>query len=118
LKRVKITVLNNDFLIRTDADEEYVKEIAHYLEDKIKEASPQPGSMVVPRPFLLATLRITDDYFRLKREFEEFKNRAEERSRNLVELLDVALKQNTTFDSESEKEREESRKEQQEELFK
>jgi len=118
LRRVKITVLNNDFLIKTDADEEYVKEIAHYLEDKVKEASPQPGNMVIPRPFLLATLKITDDYFRLKREFEEFKNRAEERSRNLVELVDIALKQNTTFDSKSEEEREENRREQQEELFK
>lgn len=91
MKRVKISILNNDYFIKTDADEEYLHQIALYLEEKIKEVSSQQVvSMDIPRPFLLATLRIADDYLRLKREFEEFRSRAEERTRKLVEILEKA----------------------------
>ena len=118
MKRVKINVLNNEYQIKTDAEEDYVQEIAGYLEDRVREVSPQVGAIVVPRPFLLATLKIADDYFRLRREFEEFKNRAEERSKNLVNILDIALKQNETFDPKRKEETEEIRNEQQEDFFK
>lgn len=91
MKRVNINVFNNDYLIKTDAEEEYVKEIAQFLEQKVKEVSKDDITLVVPRPFLLATLKITDDFFRMKKEFEDFKSRAEEKSKELVELLDESL---------------------------
>jgi len=97
MRRVKINVFNNDYFIKTDADEEYVSQIADYLEKKLKEASPGMDSISAPRPFLLATLIIADDYFKLKRDFEEFKNRAEERSKSLVEMLDSSIKSIETF---------------------
>jgi hypothetical protein len=68
------------------------------------------GAVAIPRPFLLATLKIVDDYFRLKREFEEFKNRAEERSRRLVEILDSSLGEKETFDHRREGGRREDQK--------
>jgi cell division protein ZapA len=97
MRRVRISVFNNDYYIKTDADEEYVTQIANYLEEKLREASPDLDSIPAPRPFLLATLKIADDYFRLKREFEEFKNRAEERSKSLVDMLDNSFKNTETF---------------------
>ncbi len=97
MRRVKINVLNNEYFIKTDADEDYVREIANYVEEKIMEDFPHVGAVTVPRPFLLATLKVVDDYFRLKREFEEFKNRAEEGSRRLVEILDNSLREEETY---------------------
>lgn len=91
MRRVNINVFNNDYLIKTDAEEDYVKEIALYLEQKVKEVSKDDLTLVVPRPFLLATLKITDDFFRLKKEFEDYKSRADEKSNELVELLDKSL---------------------------
>lgn len=105
MKSVKIRVLGNEYFIKTDADEVYANQIARFLEEKIKETSPQVGAMLIPRPFLLATLKIADDYFRLKREFEEFKNRAEEKSRRLVEMLDNSLEDEKPFDHKGREER-------------
>jgi cell division protein ZapA (FtsZ GTPase activity inhibitor) len=99
MKSVRIRVLNNDYFIKTDADEEYVQQIASFLEKKIKETFPQVGSVLIPRPFLLATLKVVDDYFRLKREFEEFRSRAEEKSRRLVEMLDSSFEEERRFDN-------------------
>ena len=92
MRRVRISVLNNDYFIKTDADEEHMNQIANYLEGKFKEASPGSENVVAPRQFLLATLKIADEFFKLKREFEEFKKSAEERSESLVNLLDNSLK--------------------------
>jgi len=94
MRSVNINVFNNDYLIKTDAEEDYVKEIAQFLEDKVKEISKDDATLVIPRPFLLATLKIADDFFRMKNEFEEYKNRAEEKSKELVELLDRSLTRN------------------------
>ncbi|MGQ0793545.1 MAG: cell division protein ZapA [Deltaproteobacteria bacterium] len=88
MRRVKINVLNNEYFVKTDADEDYITNIAAYLEEKVKEVDPQLGSVSLPYPLLLATLKIADEYFRLKREFEEFQYRAEDRSKTLLDLLE------------------------------
>jgi len=101
MKRIKVKILNNEYVLKTDADEEYVQEIADYIEHKVKEITKGDPSIVAPQPFLLATLKITDEYFRLKREFEEYKNSAEQRSQELVEFLDKSLTENQNTDGKS-----------------
>ena len=99
MRRLKIKFLDIDYVIKTDAEEDYVQKIASYLEDKVKEISKQESAMVVPRSFLLAMLKITDDYFKVERDFEEFKDRAEERSKRLVQILEGSLNENESFNS-------------------
>jgi len=99
VRRLKIKFLDIDYVIKTDAEEDYVQKIASYLEDKVKEISKQESAMVVPRSFLLAMLKITDDYFKVERDFEEFKDRAEERSKRLVQILEGSLNENESFNS-------------------
>lgn len=101
MKRIKVNILNSEYVLKTDADEEYVHEIAKYIEQKVKEITKGDSSIVAPQPFLLATLKITDEYFRLNREFEEYKNRAEQRSQELVELLDKSLPETGNNDGKS-----------------
>lgn len=93
MKRLKIRFFDIDYIIKTDAEEDYVREIASYLEQKVKEISQQENSLAVPRAFLLAMLKITDDYFKLSKDFEDFKDSAEARSKRLVEILDNSLKE-------------------------
>lgn len=96
MKSVNINVFNNDYVIKTDAEEDYVIEITTYLEQKVKEVTNEDLTLAIPRPFLLATLKITDDFLRMKKEFEEYKSRAEEKSRELVELLDRSIIQRSS----------------------
>lgn len=96
MRSVNINVFNNDYTIKTDAEEEYVREITLYLEEKVKEVTDEDLTLAIPRPFLLATLKITDDFLRMKKEFEEYKGRAEEKSRELVELLDRSITQRSS----------------------
>jgi len=99
MRRIKINVLGSDYYIKTDADEEYVREIADYLDDKIKDLISENlgAALNVPRPLLLAILKITDDYFRVKKEFESYKKRVEERSGRLAEIIDASLSRRDIF---------------------
>ena len=97
MKRLKIKFLDMDYFIKTDADEDYVQKIALFLEQKVKEISAQDRSMIVPNTLLLAMLKITDDYFKLLKDFEEFKDSAEERSKRLVQILESSLNDKETF---------------------
>lgn len=88
MEKVTIDFFDEEYSILTDADETYVKQIAEFLEAKVKEANKNNKKISVSHPFLLASLKIVDDFFRLQREFEEFKNSADQKSKSLVELLD------------------------------
>jgi cell division protein ZapA len=97
MKRLKVKFLDIDYVIKTDADEDYVQKIASFLEQKVKEISTQDSGMIVPNALLLAMLKITDDYFKLIKDFEEFKDSAEERSKRLVQILESSLNEKETF---------------------
>ena len=97
MKRLKVRFMDADYIIKTDADEDYVQKIASYVEQKVKDISTQENNMVVPNALLLAMLKITDDYFKLLKDFEEFKDGAEERSRRLVQILESSLNDKETF---------------------
>lgn len=92
MERVKINFFGKDYSILTDADESYVKEIADYLEQKVKEVTKDGSDVAISHSFLLASIKILDDFFRLKKEFEDYKESAEQKSGEMVELLDSCSK--------------------------
>lgn len=104
MKSIKVSFLGNEYLVKTDADENYVREIAQYLENVVKETSSNLGNIKVPLPLFLSTLKVADDLFRLKREYEEYKSRAEDKTGRLVAMLDEALEgvESEQFESEEE----------------
>ena len=118
MRRLKIKFLNIEYVIKTDADEEYVQQIASFLEEKVKEISKQESTMAVPRSFLLAMLKITDDYFKLGRDFDEFKDASEQRSKRLVQIFEGSLKDNDPFSFDEGIPREELRSEELEDTYK
>ena len=118
MKRLQIRFFDIDYVIKTDAEEDYVQKIASYLEEKVREVSTQESAMVVPRSVFLAMLKITDDYFKVERDFEEFKDRAEDRSKRLVQILESSLKENESLSSGEGIRREELGREDLEDSFK
>ena len=122
MKSIKIKIYNRDYNIKTDADEEYIHSLASFLEERLKETTSQVIDLNIPYPLLLAVFKIADDFFRTKTELEEFKKRAEDRSKQLVQILDDALRNGDSFsateDTGEQQEQPQPSDTQQEELFK
>ena len=69
--RVKVRIYGQDYTIAGDRDEETIRRIAGYVDEKMREvgrnfATNAQGSMAV-----LASVNIADEYFRAKEEIEE-----------------------------------------------
>lgn len=85
---VKVVFFGKEYSVVTDADEGYVLKVANYLERKVKEVTDDAAVTISP-PILMASLEIIDDFFSLQREFDEFKRTADEKTRNMVRMLEA-----------------------------
>ena len=86
---VKVVFFGKEYSIVTDAEQSYVLKVADYLERKVKEVTAGDAAVSISPPVLMASLEIIDDFFSLKREFDEFKRTADEKTRDLVRILET-----------------------------
>lgn len=68
---VEVSILNQKFLIRTDEEEDYVREVVEYVNMKIEEIRNTAGMVGTLQVALAAALDIADDYLKLKKEIGE-----------------------------------------------
>ena len=86
---VKVVFFGKEYSIVTDAEQSYVMKVANYLEQKVKEVAAGDAAVSISPPILMASLEIVDDFFSLKKEFDEFKRTADEKTRDLVRMLEA-----------------------------
>lgn len=89
--RVEVEILGNKYNLRTDSDPNYIKEIADYLTEKLKEISQ--GSTVASTSdiSILAALNITDELFKLRKSVNRDFKKLYEKTNLLVEQIDEQL---------------------------
>lgn len=65
---IKLTIFGNEYTIRGDAEEEYIRRLAGYVNEKmneIAEATPLTSPLKVS---ILTTMNLADEIFRLREE--------------------------------------------------
>lgn len=92
--KVRVEIFGEEYVIRTDMDEEYTRECARYVDEAIQDAHLGLHVSEPHRAAILAALQITDRFFRARRAREEQSRRlaarvAELRSR-LADALEAA----------------------------
>lgn len=93
--RVKVRIYGQDYTIAGDRDEETIRRIADYVDEKMREvgrnfATNAQGSLAV-----LASVNIADEYFRAKEEIEELtaaKEQLEKDAQHYLKMWDEAKK--------------------------
>lgn len=80
---IKVNILNKEYNLKANQDEEYLKKIASYVDNKIKKiASSLPGKGV-EEISILACLNIADEFYQLKGKNES----ARKRIKKLIEKI-------------------------------
>ena len=77
-KPIKVSIMGQEYNIRTDADQNYIKKVAKFVEDRMKEiqnAAPDTTSQL--RIAVLAAMNVTDEYFTIKRQKNEVVDKLE-----------------------------------------
>lgn len=85
--RVELTLLGQALTVRTEADPEYVRTLARYLEERVA-ALNKSGVKEPMAALTLAALDITDELFRAREEHERQDGDVQARLGALVQMLE------------------------------
>ncbi|MGI8812409.1 MAG: cell division protein ZapA [Pyrinomonadaceae bacterium] len=89
---VRVEIYNQTYSIRSDGDNEYILELAEFVDRKMREISS--GAMTVDslKVAILAALHIADEYHQLKFQQTQQDTMLGSRSAECSEMLDKVLK--------------------------
>jgi cell division protein ZapA len=86
---VAVQIAGQRFVLRGDEDERATRDMAAYLDGRIKELQKQIRAADTQSLAVLAALQITEELFKERRALAELKKRIRERSRALLHLVEI-----------------------------
>ncbi len=84
----EVYILGQKYTIKGDAPEEYIKELATFVDKKLKEIYSVSPNITPVKASILAALDIADELFRLRNEQEELAKHIEEKTNRLTALFE------------------------------
>jgi cell division protein ZapA len=90
---VAVEIYGETYNVRADEDREYVKDLARYVDAKMKSITNTGGGGNPLKIVILAALNITDELFKLQHEHEGLGARFTKQADELTEVLDHALRE-------------------------
>jgi len=89
---VEVEIFGQKYLIRGDEDPAYIRQLAEFVDSKMREVHGKlqlstPGKIAV-----LAALNITHELFNIRKEMEEQESLIENKTEKLLELISIELK--------------------------
>jgi cell division protein ZapA len=85
---IEVYILGQRYTIKGDAPEEYIRKLASFVDEKLREVYTSSPNITPVKASILAALNISDELFRLKSEQEELTKYIEEKTARLTALLD------------------------------
>jgi len=88
---VEIKVFGQTYTVKTDAEEDYIQEVAKYVNEKIEEVLKKTKSVSTLNVAILTALNIADDLLREKEKRIALVREVETKSKDLVEKIDIKI---------------------------
>ena len=86
-KVVRVRILENEYLIKSDVDIEEVERIARFVDDKLREIQSSTNGLSDKNTAILAAFDIANDYFQLQKDESDRLRKLQER----VEALNCQI---------------------------
>jgi cell division protein ZapA len=88
---VEIKVFGQTYTVKTDAEEDYIQEVAKYVNEKMEEVLKKTKSVSTVNVAILTALNIADDLLREKEKRTALLREVETKSKDLVEKIDIKI---------------------------
>lgn len=98
---VRVTILNEEYQIRSDASPDHTRAVAQYLDQAIREVLASGTVVEANRAAILAALRITGELFEMRAAVEELGGAMQGLSAEVRRLLPPAKRAEATAAAES-----------------
>ena len=89
---IRVEIYNQTYSIRSDGDNEYIMELAEYVDRKMREISSGTLTVDSLKVVILAALHIADEFYQLKHSQAQSDAQLASRSSECAEMLDRVLK--------------------------
>lgn len=90
-KTTEVSIMGQKFMVKSDSGDDYVEEVAGYVDQKINEVIQSTRSVASLNVAILAAMNIADEFLRLKRDRKEKLTTVEKRVKDLIELIDIQM---------------------------
>jgi cell division protein ZapA len=87
---VKVTILNEEYTLRSDAPPEHAKAVAHYFDQAVRQIMTSGAIVESNRAVVLAALRVTAELFDERQAIKDAASRAKELADEIRPLLPPA----------------------------
>jgi len=91
-KPIRIKLLDREYLIRSDEEEERVQDIAQFLDEKLREISGNAEGLSEAKAAILAAFNIASDYFQILKERDDLAKNIERRARALNHQIESIVR--------------------------
>ncbi len=92
---MKIEIYDQVYNVSGDQDEAYLKELASFVDGKMRAVAETTHTVDSLRVAILAALNIADEYFTLRRRQEEVEGPLRKRVERCVSLVEKALERSS-----------------------
>ena len=89
LKSVEVQIMGQKFVVRSESSEEYVKQVATYVNDKINEILGKTKSVASLNVALLTAMNIADEFLKFKEKQANKHEGMSKRIEQMIELIDL-----------------------------
>lgn len=86
-RSVEVQILGQNYSVRTEQDAEYVKELASYVDGKLKEIYTVAPNVNHVKAAIMTALGIADELFKIRMEQEHIDKLIDEKTKLLSGLL-------------------------------
>ena len=98
---IKVEIYDQAYTVRSDGDPEYLKQLAEYVDQRMREISSGTLTVDSRKVAILAALYIADELHQLRKSHEQADEQLATRSAECSELLDRLLKSPRQLESSS-----------------
>jgi cell division protein ZapA len=90
---VKIQIYDQSYNVNADGNEEYLHELAAYLDGKMRSIAESTHMVDSLKVAVLAALNIADEMFQMRKRQQEIEGPLRQRVENCVSMVEKALEQ-------------------------
>ena len=95
---IKVEIYDQAYTVRSDGDPEYLKELAEYVDQRMREISSGTLTVDSRKVAILAALYIADELHQLRKMHDQADAQLATRSAECSEMLDRLLKTSRSLD--------------------
>lgn len=90
---VEVSILGKKIVLISDADQNYMKEVANFVNERFEMAKSKLGSQTNPLMIAIqGAMDIADEYFKVKGQKRFIKEEVEKRIDNLIKYIEAKIR--------------------------